>query len=81
MLELEVAQTVHHLEAVDDDELLSMGMTYLGDELEPSPASLKGRVLARLAHLDEQLGEFIPVVAREVHVRSAQYPYFHSRKA
>jgi hypothetical protein len=59
VLELEVAQAVHHLEAVDDDELLSKGMTYLGDELEPTSASLKGRVLARLAHLDEQLAEFI----------------------
>jgi hypothetical protein len=59
VLELEVAQTVHHLEAVDDDELLSTGMTYLGDELEPAPTSLKGRVLARLTYLDEQLAEFI----------------------
>jgi len=62
LLELDLSHAHHDLDACGDDELLEQGQQYLfggPDELRPTPASLKGRVLARLCHLDETLAIFV----------------------
>jgi hypothetical protein len=61
-LEMELSQAFHLLETCGDDEIASAGMRYLCggvDDLDPSPASLKGRVRARLEALDRSLAEFV----------------------
>jgi hypothetical protein len=62
LLELELAHCYHDLGMCGDDELLEHGHQYLFGgpaELHPSPASLKGRILARLRQLDEALAAFV----------------------
>jgi hypothetical protein len=62
LLELETAQGMHWLEACGDETVSQEGQRYLdgtGDELSPSPASLKGRVRQRLEELDLLLADFI----------------------
>jgi hypothetical protein len=62
LLELDLAKAHHELEAAGDDGLLEPGQQYLfggPDELRPSAASLKGRVLARMRELDEALVAFV----------------------
>jgi len=61
-LEMEISQACHLLETCGDDEITSAGMRYLfggDDDLNPSPASLKGRVRARLETLDCSLAAFV----------------------
>src|SRR5689334_9803126 len=61
-LELDVARALHWLEAVGDDAVAQAGQQYLfgsGDELTPTPASLKGRVRQRLEVLDCRLADFV----------------------
>jgi hypothetical protein len=61
-LEKDLSQAFHLLEACGDDEIAGAGMRYLFgavDDLDPSPASLKGRVRARLEALDRSLAEFV----------------------
>jgi hypothetical protein len=61
-LEMEISQVFHLLETCGDDEIASAGMRYLFggvNDLDPSPASLKGRVRARLEALDRSLAEFV----------------------
>jgi hypothetical protein len=62
LLELDLSHASHDLEACGDDELLEKGQQHLfggPDELLPTPASLKGQVLARLQQLDEALVAFV----------------------
>ena len=62
LLELDLAKAHHELETSGDDGLLEPGQQYLfggPDELRPSAASLKGRVLARMRELDEELVAFV----------------------
>jgi hypothetical protein len=59
---MDLSQAFHDLEACGDDEIASAGMRYLFggiDDLDPSPASLKGRVRARLDTLDRSLAAFV----------------------
>jgi hypothetical protein len=61
-LELDTAQAMHWLEAVGDEAVGQQGHQYLygaGDDLSPTPASLKGRVRQRLHELDCQLADFV----------------------
>jgi hypothetical protein len=61
-LEMDLSQIFHLLEACGDDEIASVGVHYLfgaTDDLDPSPASLKGRVRARLEALDHSLAAFV----------------------
>jgi hypothetical protein len=68
LLELELARAHHDLQECGDadEELQAKGQAYLfggHDELSPTPSSLKGRVLARLRHLDEMLAAFVRTAA------------------
>jgi hypothetical protein len=61
-LELETAQAMHRLDAVGDDAVAQAGHEYLfgaGDDVTPTPASLKGRVRQRLQELDCRLASFV----------------------
>lgn len=60
-MELEIALAFHLLEASGDGEITTAGVEYLfgGDDLAPSPSSLKGRVRARLDALDQALAGFV----------------------
>jgi hypothetical protein len=61
-LELSFSQTLHNLEAFNNEEVIKAGFQYLlggTSDLDPSPGSLKGRVRERLDALDRVLGEFV----------------------
>jgi len=61
-LEMDLSQARHHLEALEDADIANTGIDFLfgsGDDLNPSPHSLKGRVRARLEELDRQLAAFV----------------------
>ena len=64
LLELDLSHAHHDLQLAADgeDELQDKGQDYLfggPDEQQPTAGSLKGRVLARLAKLDEALAAFV----------------------
>jgi hypothetical protein len=61
-LELDLSQALHQLEGFNDEEVIEAGFQHFQggpSDLDPSPASVKGRVRERLDALDRALGEFI----------------------
>jgi hypothetical protein len=64
LLELDLAHAYHDLQVCSEgeEELQAKGQEHLFgslDELRPSSASLKGKILARLRHFDESLAVFV----------------------
>ena len=61
LLDLELAWAAHFLAELDDDGSLQQGHEYLFglEEQCPSPESLKGRIVARLDHLNSILASFV----------------------
>lgn len=61
-MELDLAEATHRLKEALEGDALESGLRHFfgdGDELNPGPASLKGRLRGRLDDLDQRLAAFV----------------------